>query len=59
MKDNRAALEVEKCFVSIGKSLMQAFEQILSKALFCQIVYVHQSHFLNLACNRHIGYQQD
>lgn len=29
MKDNRAALEVEKCFVSIGKSLMQAFEQIL------------------------------
>lgn len=31
MKDNRAALEVEKCFVSIGKSLMQAFEQILSK----------------------------
>lgn len=36
-EDNRAALEIEKCFVSVGKSLMQVveiFKNILPYQLF-------------------------
>lgn len=32
-KDDRATLEIEKCFVSIGKSLMQAVEEMFKNIL--------------------------
>lgn len=32
-KDNRAAFEIEKCFVNVGKSLIQAVEEMFKNIL--------------------------